>query len=242
VGQNLQDHPFTTMLFEIADERTLYGADKPKHLAEWLLRRSGKLTSVVAEACAFVRTRPGLPAPDIQFHAGPAFYEDHGATEYEGHAYTIAPTLLAPKSRGWVRLRSADPDAKPRIRTNSLAEPDDVASLIAGMKLAREIAASEPFASVAVQELRPGADVDDLETALRERVELLYHPVGTCRMGAADDDLAVVDPDLRVRGLTGLRVVDASVMPLIPGGNTNAPTIMVAERAADLIRERVPVA
>jgi choline dehydrogenase-like flavoprotein len=242
VGENLQDHPFVTMLFEVSDQHTLYGADKPKHLAEWLLRRSGKLTSTVAEAVAFVRTRPGLPAPDIQFHAGAAFYEDHGATEFEGHAYTIAPTLVSPKSRGWVRLRSADPAAKPRILTKSLAEPDDVASLVAGMELAREIASCEPFATTMVRELRPGSDVTDLDASLRERVELIYHPTGTCRMGAPDDDLAVVDPQLRVRGLEGLRVIDASVMPIIPGGNTNAPTIMVAERAADLIRGRVPVA
>jgi choline dehydrogenase-like flavoprotein len=242
VGENLQDHPVIPLMFEVSDERTLYGADNPRHLAEWLLRRSGKLTSTVAEAVAFVRTRPGLPAPDIQFHAGAAFFEDHGATEFEGHAYLMAPTLLTPKSRGWVRLRSADPAAKPRILTNSLAEADDVASMVAGMELAREIARREPLASTVLRELRPGSDVTDLEASLRERVELLYHPAGSCRMGAADDDLAVVDPELCVRGLEGVRVIDASIMPVIPGGNTNAPTIMVAERAADLIRGRVPVA
>jgi choline dehydrogenase len=236
VGQNLQDHPFLTMLWEVRDSDTLYGADKPKYLAEWLLRRSGKLTSTAAEVCAFVRTRPGLPAPDIQFHMGALYFDEHGAVEFDGHAATIAPTLVSPKSRGEVTLRSADPTAKPRILTNSLTEPEDVASMVAGMQLAREIASKEPLASKLVRGLKPSDDEDDLEAHLRRRVELIYHPVGTCRMGAHDDADAVLDPQLRVRGIDGLRVVDASVFPLIPGGNTNAPTIMVAERAADLIR------
>ncbi len=239
VGENLQDHPFITCLFELGDEDTLYGADKPKPMAEWVLRRSGPLTSTAAEVVAFVRTRAGLAAADIQFHIGALFYEDHGAATFEGHCATIAPVLVSPQSRGRVWLRSADPRAKPRILTNSLAERDDVDSLVAGMRLAREIAAQEPLASTVRRELQPGADAatdDDLEAALRRRVELIYHPVGTCAMG--DGETAVVDPELRVRGLDGLRVVDASVMPLITGGNTHAPTVMIAERAADLIRGR----
>jgi choline dehydrogenase-like flavoprotein len=186
-----------------------------------------------------VRTRAGLAAADIQFHIGALFYEDHGAATFEGHCATIAPVLVSPRSRGRVWLRSADPRAKPRILTNSLAERDDVDSLVAGMRLAREIAAQEPLASTVRRELQPGADAasdEDLEAALRRRVELIYHPVGTCAMG--DGETAVVDPELRVRGLEGLRVVDASVMPLITGGNTHAPTVMIAERAADLIRGR----
>jgi choline dehydrogenase-like flavoprotein len=149
--------------------------------------------------------------------------------------------LITPRSRGWVRLRSTDPSDKPRILTNSLSEPEDVAALVAGVKLAREIAACQPLAAARGIELFPGGGVLDdaeLEADARRRVDLLYHPVGTCRIGT--DDLAVVDPELRVRGVEGLRVVDASVMPVIPGGNTNAPTIMVAERAADLIRGRAP--
>jgi choline dehydrogenase-like flavoprotein len=212
-------------------------------MAEWILRRSGKLTSPVAEVVAFVRTRGGLPAADIQFHMGAAYYDKHGEEEFDGHALTLAPVLVTPKARGSVTLRSADPADKPRILTNSLSEPEDVASLVAGMRLAREIARKEPLASKVVRELKPGPavsdDAEDLAASLRERVELIYHPVGTCRMGS--DAGAVVDPSLRVRGIDRLRVVDASVMPLIPGGNTNAPTIMIAERAADLIRGRVPV-
>jgi choline dehydrogenase len=241
VGRNLQDHPFLTMLWELSGGDTMYEADKPQHLLEWALRRSGKLSSPAAEVAAFVRTRSGLPAPDIQFHMGALYFDDHGATEHDAPAATIAPTLVAPASRGEVTLRSSDPSDKPKILTNSLTEPEDVASMLAGMELAREIAAQEPMRSTITRELKPGSGVsgrDELESALRDRVELIYHPVGTCRMGS--DDEAVVDSELRVRGLKGLRIVDASVMPIIPGGNTNAPVIMIAERAADLIRERVP--
>jgi choline dehydrogenase len=241
VGRNLQDHPFVTMLWEVSDQSTLYGADKPKPLAEWLLRRSGKLSSTVAEVVAFVRSRGGLPAADIQFHMGAAYYEDHGAETYDGHCAVIAPVLVAPKARGQVWLASADPTAKPRLITNSLSEPDDVESLLAGMSLAREIAAQSPLAELVVKELKPGPGVADerseLEADLRRRLMLIYHPVGTARMSDTHAD-AVVDSQLRVHGLDGLRVIDASVMPLIPGGNTNAPTIMIAERGAELIRGR----
>ena len=239
VGQNLQDHPFLTCVYE-AEGGSLYDADHPRHLAEWLLRRSGPLTSTIAEAFAFVRSRPGLPAPDLQFHFAPAYFVDHGAARFRGHAMTFGPVLISPRSRGRLELRSADPADKPRILTNSLAEREDVAALVAGVRRAREIAASEPLRSSVRRELLPGEGVeadDDLEADLRRRVDLLYHPVGTCRMGTDDD--AVVDAELRVRGVHGLRVIDASIMPLIPGGNTNAPTMMIAERGADLIRGRV---
>jgi choline dehydrogenase len=243
VGRNLQDHPFVSLIWEISDHNTLYGADKPKPLAEWVLRRTGPLTSSVAEVVAFVRTRPGLPAADVQFHMGAAYYEDHGAETYDGHCAVIAPVLVSPQSRGRVWLRSADPSAPPRIITNSLSEPDDLRSLVDGMELAREIAAQGPLREIVVSELKPGLhrrDRTDLEADLRRRLMLIYHPVGTCRMSDGGDD-AVVDSRLRVHGLENLRVVDASVMPVIPGGNTNAPTIMIAERAADLIRGRASV-
>ena len=238
VGRNLQDHPFVTVIWEVSDQETLYGADKPKPLAEWLLRRSGKLSSTVAEVCAFTRTRPGLAAADIQLHMGAAYFEDHGAEEYDGHCAVIAPTLVSPKARGQVWLRSADPAEKPHILTNTLSEPDDVASLVAGVELARRMAASSPLAEVIVKELKPGPAVQDrtdVEADLRRRLMLIYHPVGTARMSDTAE-MAVVDSKLRVHGLQGLRVVDASVMPTIVGGNTNAPTIMIAEKAAAEIR------
>ncbi|HXO10002.1 MAG TPA: GMC family oxidoreductase N-terminal domain-containing protein [Solirubrobacteraceae bacterium] len=242
VGRNLQDHPFVTLIWEVSEQNTLYGADKPKPLAEWVLRRTGPLTSTVAEVVAFVRTRPGLQSADVQFHMGAAYYEDHGAETYDGHCVVIAPVLISPQARGQVWLRSADPTEQPRIITNSLSEPDDLRSLVDGMQLAREIAAQGPMREIILSELKPGPDQrgrTDLEADLRRRLMLIYHPVGTCRMSDAGDD-AVVDSRLRVHGLKCLRVVDASVMPIIPGGNTNAPTIMIAERAADLIRGRVP--
>jgi choline dehydrogenase-like flavoprotein len=243
VGENLQDHPFVTMIFEVSDRNTLYGAEGPRPLAEWLLRRTGKLTSTVAEVVAFVRTRGGLPAADLQFHMGAAYYEDHGAETYDGHCAVIAPVLVSPQARGRVWLRSSLPTDKPRILTNTLSEPDDVASLVAGMELARHIAAQRPLAEIVLRELKPGDEIhgrDDLAADLRRRLMLIYHPVGTCRMSDGGED-AVVDSRLRVHGIEALRVADASIMPVIPGGNTYAPTIMIAEKASDLIRGR-PVA
>jgi choline dehydrogenase len=239
VGENLQDHPFNTVVCEVEAD-SLGDAEHPRYLAEWLLRRSGPLTSSVAEAFAFVRTRPGLPAPDVQYHFAPAYFVDHGAEEFDGHAITLGPVLITPKSRGRLTLRSSDPAEKPRIVTNSLAEPEDVAAMLEGMRIARELTATEPLRSVVRREIFPGVGGDgvhasgDLEDDLRRRVELLYHPVGTCRMGT--DEGSVVDEQLRVRGIDGLRVADASIMPLIPGGNTNAPCIMIGERAADLVK------
>jgi choline dehydrogenase len=242
VGRNLQDHPFVTMLWEVSDNRTLYGADKPKPLAEWLLRRSGPLSSTVAEVVAFTRTRGGLAAADIQMHMGAAYFEDHGAETYDGDCMVIAPTLISPKARGQVWLRSGDPTAKPRIITNTLSEPDDVQSMTAGMRLAREIAEQPALKQIVVKEIKPGTgaiDQGELEADLRRRLMLIYHPVGTARMSDTHE-LAVVDSQLRVHGIQGLRVIDASIMPTITGGNTNAPTIMIAERGADLIRTRPP--
>ncbi len=242
VGRNLQDHPFVTLIWEVTERRTLYGADKPKPMAEWVLRRSGPLSSSVAEVVAFVRTRGGLPAADIQFHMGAAYFDDHGAAEYDGHCMVIAPVLVSPRARGQVWLRSAAPTDKPRIITNSLGPPEDLASMLAGMRLAREIANQSPLKETLVKELKPGSDAvddEDLAADLRRRLMLIYHPVGTCRMSDTDET-AVVDSQLRVHGLEGLRVADASIMPIITGGNTNAPTIMIAEKAADLIRSRIP--
>ena len=237
VGGNLQDHPFVTVIWEVSDPDTLLTAESPRSVAEWLLRRSGPLSSPVAEVCAFHRTRGGLPAADIQFHMGPAYYDDHGAATHDRPAMVIAPTLVSPRARGRVWLRSADPTAKPRILTNSLSEEEDIASLRAGVHLAREIAAQPALREIIVAELKPGPEVVDdaeIEADMRRRLMLIYHPVGTCRMSDTSEQ-AVVDSRLRVHGLEGLRVVDASVMPIITGGNTHAPTVMIAEKASDMI-------
>ncbi|HEX3173195.1 MAG TPA: GMC family oxidoreductase N-terminal domain-containing protein [Solirubrobacterales bacterium] len=242
VGENLQDHPYLVSVWDVPGGGSLADAESPRAMLEYLLRRSGPLTSTVAEALAFVRSRPGLAQPDLQCHFAPAYFVDNGFEEYDGHAITMGPALVGPCSRGRLSLRSPDPGDKPRILTNTLAEPEDVAALLAGTRLTRKIAASEPFASVLGRELFPGIDVqgdEEMAEDLRNRVELLYHPVGTCRIGT--DAMAVVDPELQVRGVEGLRVVDASVMPTIPSGNTNAPTIAVAERGADLIAGKRPL-
>jgi choline dehydrogenase len=189
-----------------------------------------------------VRTRSGLPAADIEFHMGGAYFEDHGAERFDRPAMVLAPVLISPRSRGRVWLRSSDPTDKPRILTNSLSEPDDVASLVAGMRLARAVADQAPLQEIIVREIKPGRDATDdadLEADLRRRLMLIYHPAGTCKMSDDAED-AVVDSELRVHGLEGLRVADASIMPTIVGGNTNAPTIMIAEKAADLILAGVP--
>jgi len=237
VGENLQDHPYFLLNYETPVNEDLADAEKPPALLKWLFRRSGPLTSNVGEGVGFIRTRPGLPAADIEIIFGPAYYHDHGFDTFDGHAFALAAVLIAPRSRGRLRLRSADPLDKPHLVGNHLAEPEDVASLVAAFKRLREIARTEPLNAVRGRELVPGEEVEtdaEIEDYLRRDVELLYHPAGTCRMGSGDD--AVVDPELRVRGVDGLRVVDASVMPVITGGHTHAPTVMIAEKAADLIR------
>jgi len=239
VGENLQDHPFVTCIWESRVAESLYGADRPAGMLEWLLRRSGGLTSSVAEAFAFVRSRPGLAAPDLQYHFAPAYFNEHGAATYEGHAFTTGPVLITPRSRGSVHLRSADPALAPRIVTGTLTEAADTEALVTGVELAREIVAAAPLQAARGAELLPGDEVRGdaaIGRWVREHVELLYHPSCTVAIGG---DGAPLDPELRVRGIDGLRVADASVFPQVPGGNTNAPTIMVAERAADLIRGRV---
>ena len=242
VGLGLQDHPSLACVWDLPGGGSLADAEKPKALFEWIFQRKGPLTSSLAEAFAFVRTRPGLPAADIQFHFAPAYFVNHGRTTYDGHAVTIGPVLVSPKSRGRLWIESPDPAEPPKFITNMLDHQDDVASMVAGVEMAREIAARPPLADLVGEELLPGPGVVDsasIEDDLRQRVETLYHPVGTCRMGS--DEGAVVDSELRVRGVDGLRVADASIMPIIPGGNTNAPSIMVGEKAADLIAQAAPV-
>lgn len=243
VGANLQDHPIVPVLwFTRGIDRDLndYGLSD---LIRWRLAHRGMLTSNVAEAGAFLRSRPELPAPDLQFHVAPAAFLDHGLSEPLGHGFTMGPTLVSVASRGTLRLRSADPRWQPAIDPAYLSEPADVDALVAGIEAARGIAALPALARHLAREHLPGPDrcsAEELRDYVRGNVETLYHPVSTCAMGTGE--LAVVDPQLRVRGVDGLRVIDASVMPAAPRGNTNAPTIALAERAADLIRNRPPLA
>ena len=240
VGQNLHDHPIVGVHFELKEPVSLLGAEGLLSVARYLIRRDGMLSSNVAEAGLFVRTRPELAYPDVQFHVAPMLFQDHGLVPQTEHGVSIGPTLVRPRSRGAITLASSDPLDHPLIDPNYLADPEDAAALVAGVRIAREIARQPALDRFRGDEIRPGAALtsdDDLDAYVRETCETLYHPVGTCRMGAGDD--AVVDLDLCVRGVDGLRVVDASVMPTIPNGNTNAPTMMIAEKAADLILGRV---
>jgi choline dehydrogenase-like flavoprotein len=243
VGTNLQDHPYVVGIWDSTIGASLADAEKPAALLDFLLRRRGPLTSTVAEAFLFTRSDGGDGPPDLQFHLAPAYFADNGFEEYDGHALTMGPVLIAPRARGEVTLASADPAAKPAILGNHLTDQADVDALVSGVRIARELAATPPLAGAVGREIYPGPGVGDDDEAIaadvRRRLELLYHPVGTCRMGSDSD--SVVDPELRVRGIDGVRVVDASVMPTITHGNTNAPTIMIAEKGADLILGHAPL-
>jgi choline dehydrogenase-like flavoprotein len=236
VGSNLQDHPFLLMSWETSAKGTLAEAEKPLSLARYLLTSSGLLSSNIGECGGFFRSAEDLPAPDLQFHFAPAFFQEHGFATHPKPALSHGPTLVEPRSRGHVRLRSADPAAAPRITVNVFDDPSDFQRLMTGLEKGLEITRTKAFAELVGEPLRPGPDVtsrSDLEAWARRTVELVYHPSCTARIG--DAETGVVDPELRVHGVEGLRVVDASVMPTVTRGNTNAPTIMIAEKAADLI-------
>jgi choline dehydrogenase len=239
VGAHYQDHPFYLLNWETEAKGTLAEAESLRQMASFFLRGRGLLTSTVAEATAFLRTDAALPAPDLQLHYGAAYFHNHGFDTHPNPAFVIAPTLVAPQSRGRITLRTADPADKPSILGNHLTEQADVDAMVAGVELAREIVAQEALSGVRGRELHPGEHVVDragIEKELRRETELIYHPTSTARMGVAGE--GVVDNELRVFGVEGLRVVDASVFPTIPRGNTNAATYMVAEKAADLIGGR----
>ncbi len=238
VGKNLQDHLSTGWIVHTPSPVTLVDAEKPKQILSYLLRRRGMLTSNVAEAVAMIHTEPGLPGPDIELIFAPVPFLDHGFTDPPGHGFTLGVVLLQPASTGTVRLASPDPTVSPEIDPNYFDNPDDVRRMVAGSWFAKEMLAKPALAPHVGQPMRPDAwpaDDLELEQLMRTYAETLYHPVGTARMGSDAD--SVVDEELRVRGVTGVRVVDASVMPRIIRGHTNAPTMMIAERAADLIRQ-----
>ena len=237
VGQNLQDHLSVGVTFECVQDVTLASAESLGNLVRYLLWGRGPLTSNIGEALAFIRTREGLVAPDIELILAPAFFMEHGAANPPGHGFTIGAILLRPQSRGTIKLESGDARAHPVIRPNYLAEANDIAVLLAGVRFARKLGAAHAFDAYRGSEVWPGVEKqseEQLTAFIREKSETLYHPVGTCKMGT--DAMAVVDDQLRVRGVAGLRIADASVMPTIIGGHTNAPAIMIGEKAADLVR------
>jgi len=244
VGENLQDHLDIHVTWE---EKTRHAVSlhpaslwrSLKALFQYLFGRRGELTTNLAQAGGFLKSDAAQPIPDLQWHLVPFIYSDHGQNLtplFKYYAFTLMTCFLRPESRGSVRLASADPLARPLIDANYLATPRDMEALVQGFKQARKVLEQPAFAPHRLQELEPGAAVqsdEQIRDFIRRRAETVYHPVGTCKMGR--DAMAVVDARLRVHGLGGLRVVDASIMPTLVGGNTNAPTTMIAERAADLI-------
>jgi choline dehydrogenase-like flavoprotein len=206
-------------------------------IMQYRRERRGPMTSNFAECGGFLKTRPDLDVPDIQLHFGMAIVDDHGRKRRWGRGFSCHVCLLRPKSRGSVALHSADPIAAPLIDPNFLGEVDDLESMVAGYKTTRRLMETPALRALQKKDMfTEGVRTDDdIRALLRARVDTVYHPVGTCKMGVGDP-LAVVDPKLRVCGLEGLRIVDASVMPTLIGGNTNAPTIMIGEKAADMIK------
>ncbi len=237
VGANLQDHLDFCTLTKCTRPIT-YDFTKWQELAvalRYLLTHSGPGVSNVAEAGGFVRTALAPDSrPDLQLHFVPAQLDDHGRNRLEGHGFTVHACVLRPHSRGRLLLRSALPADAPRLRACYLSDARDMDTLLEGIRVSREIIRAAPFTPFRGPEIFPGEALNsrhEMEEVVRRKAETIYHPVGTCRMGG--DSKSVVDPDLRVRQMAGLRVIDASIMPRLVGGNTNAPTIMIAEKAAD---------
>jgi choline dehydrogenase len=242
VGENLQDH--LEFYFQVACKEpiTLYSSIKPWNRAligaRWLLRKDGLGATNHFETCGFIRSRPGIPYPDLQYHFLPMAVAYDGSTLAKEHGFQAHVGPMRSKSRGWVRLASRDVRDKPRILFNYLSQPEDWIEMRACVRLTREVFAQTAFDRYRGREIQPGTDVqtdEQIDAFIRDKVESAYHPSCSCKMGAADDAMAVVDPTLRVRGLERLRIVDSSIMPSVTTGNLNAPTIMLAEKAADHI-------
>ena len=243
VGQHLHDHIDVVQVVNAPQLKELFGLSLTgvvraiKGIFEWRNFRTGMLTTNFAEAGGFVKSDPAEPVPDLQFHFVIGKLVDHGRKTVLGHGYSCHVCLLRPLSRGSVTLASTDPLQPPRMDPNFLAERDDVDRLVRGFKQMRALLNQPALAGYRGQELPASATAqtdEEIEAFVRNHADTIYHPVGSCRMG--DGPLDVVDAQLRVHGIQGLRVVDASIMPRVVGGNTNAPTIMIAEKAVDMIR------
>jgi choline dehydrogenase-like flavoprotein len=242
VGLNLHDHADAVQVYDAPKLTDLLGVSVTgvwhllKGIAEWRNHRTGLLTTNIAEAGGFVKSNPAEPIPDLQFHFVIGKLVDHGRKVTFGHGYSCHVCVLRPKSRGSVTLQSSDPLAAPLIDPNFLDDPEDMTRMVKGFRIMREVLAQPSLARYGGRELNRSATARtdaEIEGFIRSQADSIYHPVGTCRMGS--DEAAVVDATLRVHGIDGLRVIDASVMPRIVGGNTNAPTVMIAEKAADMI-------
>jgi choline dehydrogenase len=237
VGQNLHDHPAVPLVWHTKDTTDLAEFNTLLNVARAKATGSGPLVSNVGEAGAFFRSRDDLAAPDLQVHVAPSGFWDNGLHEPTTRKVTVAPTLVNVASRGQVRLRSTDPRWHPEIDPAYYDDQADLDAMVAGAQRVIETVEAGPIARHVDRPFLPGAAApseSDLVEHVRAQTQTLYHPVGTCAMGSGEQ--SVVDPRLRVRGVDGLRVADASVMPMVTRGNTNAPTIMIGEKAADLLR------
>ena len=248
VGANLQDHLELYLQYAASQPISLYKYwniwGKAFVGAQWLLTRKGVGASNQFESCAFIRSKPGVDYPDIQYHFLPIAVRYDGQASAEGHGFQAHVGPMRSKSRGQITLRSSDPAAPPRIVFNYMSHPEDWQDFRRCIRLTREIFGQEAFAPFLRREIQPGADLqsdDDLDGFICDHVESAYHPCGTARMGRADDPMAVVDPTCGVIGVEGLRVADSSVFPRIPNGNLNGPSIMVGEKASDHILGRTPL-
>lgn len=243
VGQNLQDHLDAIIQWrsETPEGYALAFRSIPGYIKsayQYLFGRKGMMSSNIAEAGGFLKTKYANGLTDIQLHFLPAVLHDHGRRLIWGYGYGLHICCLYPESRGEIKLRSSNPADQPIIDPRYLSAEKDQKIMIEGVKMARKMLAASVFDQYDSKEVLPGPDVESDEEILsfiRKRSETIYHPVGTCRMGQASDEMTVVTPELKVKGIANLRVVDASVMPTLIGGNTNAPTIMIAEKAADMI-------
>jgi choline dehydrogenase-like flavoprotein len=243
VGQNLHDHPDVVINTHAPRAKDLMGislhgmVQTVKGIFEWRRQRTGILTTNFGEAGGFIKSTPDEAIPDLQLHFVIGILVDHGRKTILGHGHSCHVCLLRPLSRGSLRLASRDPADAPLIDPNFLADRDDMERLMRGFRIMRGILAQPALAAFGGKEFETSAAAQsdlEIEHFIRDHADTIYHPVGTCRMGAGPD--AVVDAELRVHGLQGLRVVDASIMPRVVGGNTNAPVIMIAEKAADMIK------
>lgn len=246
VGANLQDHAGAPLAALAPGRYGYYGQDRGLRMIangiEYLVFGRGRVATNGVEACSFHVPEDGRGDPIVQIYCVPkTSYVDkdvRGVPDVDG--ITLHAVLMRPRARGWVRLRSRDPGDLPLVNPNYLGDPADIVHLREGLRAARQILHTKPLSDIVVKEIAPGPDATDdaaLDAHIRRTVKTDYHPVGTCRMGAEDDREAVVGPDLRVRGIDGLRVIDASVMPVLVSANTNAPTMALADRAIDLLRD-----
>ena len=244
VGKNLQDH-IDYLSVHKYKSLNLFGFSLgtiflkyPYELIKYLLIKTGMFTSTVAEAGGFIRSRNDITVPDIQLHFAPGMVVDHGREIVWGTGLSCHTCLLRPKSRGEVTLQSADPTDDPKIDPKFLSHPDDMRDMVAGYKKMMKVMNKEPLSKYTSGHVQRPVDLDndeDIEQAIREDADTVYHPVGTCKMGS--DEMSVVNERLKVHKVSGLRVIDASIMPTLVGGNTNAPTIMIGEKASDMILE-----